>query len=286
MQKKNENPISAEPSVEDIEQMDYYDFMGYMEVPFFMVGGLESSERLAQLCDIKPNMRVLFIGCGTGESALNYVRKFDVNVAGIDIAEKMIEEANKRVHQEGLENKAEFKAGDAYDLDFPDKSFDIVISEFVSQFLDCSRAFPEFHRVLKPNGRLGINEMFKLDDIPPDAEKTVNEAEQIFRELTNLPFTLYSLEKWKQYFTDNGFIDLQSEEQLEIGSAISSREMIHDMGGWKGIFKMLGKMIKLMLKSKKIRKKFGMISKAKRRLISNRTTKKYVGYLLLSGRRK
>jgi len=44
-----------------------------------------------------------------------------------------------------------------------------MFTVFVSQFLDKQRAFPEFARVLKPQGYLGINEMYKADEIPPEA---------------------------------------------------------------------------------------------------------------------
>ncbi|MCW4048360.1 MAG: hypothetical protein NWE89_01355 [Candidatus Bathyarchaeota archaeon] len=36
-------PVKKEQlSIEEIEELGYYDFMGYMEVPFFNVGGVGS----------------------------------------------------------------------------------------------------------------------------------------------------------------------------------------------------------------------------------------------------
>ena len=49
------------------------------------------------------------------------------------------------------------------------------------------------------------------------------------------------------------------------------------------LFRTLVKMIKLAIKSKKIRKKFGLIDKAKRKLINNRKNTKYIGYILCLG---
>ena len=39
-------------SLEEIEELGYYDFMGYMEVPFFNIGGASSIDRLAELCQL------------------------------------------------------------------------------------------------------------------------------------------------------------------------------------------------------------------------------------------
>jgi hypothetical protein len=38
-------------SIEEIEDLGYYDFMGYMEVPFFNVGGAASIDRLTEVLD-------------------------------------------------------------------------------------------------------------------------------------------------------------------------------------------------------------------------------------------
>lgn len=46
---------------------------------------------------------------------------------------------------------------------------------------------------MKLGGCLGINEMYKADEIPPEAIDNVREGEQVFQELTELPFTLNSL---------------------------------------------------------------------------------------------
>ena len=39
-------------SISDVEELSYYDFMGYMNVPFFNIGGIGSIDRLAELCKI------------------------------------------------------------------------------------------------------------------------------------------------------------------------------------------------------------------------------------------
>ena len=34
-------------SIEELEELSYYDFMGYMDVSFFNIGGVRSIDRLA-----------------------------------------------------------------------------------------------------------------------------------------------------------------------------------------------------------------------------------------------
>jgi len=40
-------------SIKELEELSYYDFMGYMDVPFFNIGGVGSIDRLAELCEIR-----------------------------------------------------------------------------------------------------------------------------------------------------------------------------------------------------------------------------------------
>jgi hypothetical protein len=39
-------------SLEELEELSYYDFMGYMDVPVFNTGGVGSMDRLAELCQM------------------------------------------------------------------------------------------------------------------------------------------------------------------------------------------------------------------------------------------
>ncbi len=176
-------------SIEELEELSYYDFMGYMDVPFFNIGGVASIDRLAELCEIKESSEVLVVGCGTGGNSCYLAQTYGCHIIGIDIAEHMIQKAQLRAEELNLTDRVTFQFGDAYHLEFPSDSFDVVLTVFVSQFLDKQRAFPEFVRVMKTGGYLGINEMYKADEIPPEAIDNVREGEQVFQELTELPFS-------------------------------------------------------------------------------------------------
>lgn len=90
--------------------------------------------------------KVLDLGCGTGRMA-EYLRKFGAEVVGIDISEKMLEIARKKV------GSATFVQGDVEDLPFEDESFDMVVGAFLVVHLpELETCFREVYRVLKEGG--------------------------------------------------------------------------------------------------------------------------------------
>ena len=175
--------------------------------------------------------------------------------------------------------------GDAYGLGFPDASFDAVLTIFVSQFLEIDRAFPEFMRVLRPGGYLGINEMYRLENVPTEDSEKADYAEQVYRELTELPFSIRSPETWEKGFIDSGFSDVSVESFSEFLSAKTGLNMIKDLGGWLNLFKLLWKTFSLALKSKKIRARYSRMSKGKNVMLRDKRTSKYFGYVLGIGKK-
>ncbi|AKB20750.1 class I SAM-dependent methyltransferase [Methanosarcina sp. WH1] len=134
--------------------------------------------------------KVLTVGCGNGFSACFLARKIGCNVVGIDIAELFIEEAKERARRQSVSERVEFRVADTYALPFEAGTFDAVITEFVSQFLDRGRTFKEFAPVLKTEGYMGINEMYKEERISPKAAEEIAHAEKVFGEIIELPFSL------------------------------------------------------------------------------------------------
>lgn len=105
----------------------------------------------------QPGEQVLDIACGTGIVARSVVPmvKPDGSVTGLDMNPAMLEVACQQFSDncEGIE----WHAGQAERLPFPDHAFDLVICHHGLQFFkDRSAAVHEMHRVLRPNGRVGI----------------------------------------------------------------------------------------------------------------------------------
>ena len=270
-------------TVKEIEELGYYDFMGYMGVPFFNIGGAASMDKLAELCNIDEDTVVLDVGCGTGGNSCYLAQKHGCRVVGVDIAEHMIMYAEKRAKELGLTDRVSFQVGDAYSLELPDGGFDAVLTVFTSQFLEPAKAFPEFHRVLRQGGYLGINEMYRADQVPPEAVERVDYGEQVFRELTDLPFTLRSPSVWREAFEAAGFTGTVVEEYSNYMGQAESLSMIEEVGGWGRFLGILWEMLVLAVRSGKIRRRYGKISKGKRVLLRDRVASKYIGYILCAG---
>jgi len=114
--------------------------------------------RLLELVDVKPGERVLDVGTGTGAVAFDAARKVgaDGRVAGIDTSPRMLRRARENAAKSGVKN-VEFRKMNSSSLDWPDESFDAVISSLGQPEApwDVRPAFAEWHRVLVPGGRLG-----------------------------------------------------------------------------------------------------------------------------------
>lgn len=103
------------------------------------------------LPDHKP-LKVLDIGTGTGFFAI-LIAEQGHKVTGVDITPAMIEEARELAGERKLDIC--FEIMDAQNLDFPNESFDAVISRNLTWTLpDPGRAYAEWLRVLKPGGVL------------------------------------------------------------------------------------------------------------------------------------
>lgn len=99
---------------------------------------------------IKPQAKILDIGCGYGRTTVPLV-EMGFQVVGIDIVERMIVRA--RIYRPEID----FRLMSATDLDFPDNSFDYVLFSYngLDYIYPESRrhlALQEMFRVLRPDG--------------------------------------------------------------------------------------------------------------------------------------
>jgi SAM-dependent methyltransferase len=98
--------------------------------------------------------RSLEIGAGTGYFSLNLLQAGVVAEATCtDISPGMVDTLGRNAERLGLQVKA--ARADAESLPFADSSFDLVLGHAVLHHLpNLRRAFAEFHRVLRPGGRI------------------------------------------------------------------------------------------------------------------------------------
>ncbi len=184
------------------------------------------AEDLCESVPVKGGQRVLDIATGTGNAALAAARRF-ATVSAVDFVAQMVERGRQRAAAEGLE--IDFREGDAEALDFPDESFDVVLSTCGVMFApDQERAAAEMLRVCRPGGSIGmvnwtpeglVGAMFKafaaLNPPPAGVNSalrwgTLEGLRQLFGDkvsidapVKNLWWRMPSLDDWVAFFAPN-----------------------------------------------------------------------------------
>jgi ubiquinone/menaquinone biosynthesis C-methylase UbiE len=124
----------------------------------------KARDRCLELAAIQNGEDVLEVAVGTG---LAFERILAANPSGrnegIDLTDAMLIRADRKAVKSGT-NNYRLRIGDAYDLDFPDDSFDVLINNYMFDLLpqqDFLTVLEEFRRVLRPGGRLAMVNMTK-----------------------------------------------------------------------------------------------------------------------------
>jgi demethylmenaquinone methyltransferase/2-methoxy-6-polyprenyl-1,4-benzoquinol methylase len=98
---------------------------------------------------------VLDVACGTGDLTLAFADARPASVTGVDFTAQMLEVAREKSRRMGGREPV-YVQGDAMNLPFADRSFDIVsIAWGIRNVADPLKVLREFHRVLRPGGCCG-----------------------------------------------------------------------------------------------------------------------------------
>jgi SAM-dependent methyltransferase len=112
--------------------------------------------QLLDLAKLRDADKALDVGTGTGLVALRAAARVrSGSVVGIDHSPGMLAQASEKARQSGLEDVLSFQLMDAERLEFPDQSFDVVLSLYaLGHFPEPLAAIKQMYRVLRPGGRL------------------------------------------------------------------------------------------------------------------------------------
>lgn len=123
------------------------------------LGGVHAD--MIGLADLRPGLRVLDVGCGTGNLLLALGRRrLGVELVGLDPDLRALAAAGRKSGRAGV--AVDWRRGFAQELPFPDASLDRVFSSLMLHHLDPpakDELLAEVRRVLRPGGLLVLADM-------------------------------------------------------------------------------------------------------------------------------
>ncbi len=152
--------ISREQTRQNYDRMSrWYDLFASSEKKFTETG--------LQLLAIEPGEHVLEIGFGTGHALATLTQRVgDFGLAaGVELSPGMIAVTRER-QTKSSHRSAQMMQGDGTLLPFIHKSFDAVFLSFTLELFSDDEipvVLNECHRILKPEGRLGVVSLAKRD---------------------------------------------------------------------------------------------------------------------------
>lgn len=103
-----------------------------------------------------PNSKALVVGCSIG--GVTPLIRLGADATGVDISPEAIHRLNRAISTEGLQDRGRAVLMNAENLDFPEKSFDLICCTGVLHHLDTDAAAKSWARALKESGHVVMME--------------------------------------------------------------------------------------------------------------------------------
>lgn len=205
---------------DQVGRLDPYAFLAVLGKRVIHPGGRASTDQLLAWAKLRSGDRVLDIGCGVGTTAIRIARETGASVVAADVSPLMLERATRNVAKAGVDGVV-VEHANILDLPYADGSFDHVLAEAVTMFVDRPRAAAELARVCKPGGRVLATEF--CWSRPPSAQ-----AREIFLGQVCPGLQFDSVQEWVRIYSGAGLIDVRTESGPF--AMMTARGMLADEG--------------------------------------------------------
>jgi ubiquinone/menaquinone biosynthesis C-methylase UbiE len=111
--------------------------------------------------------RILDIGCGPGLQTIKLAKLTNGKIIGIDTHQPYLEQLEKSAKKEKLSDRIIILNQSMFDMDFPEKYFDIIWAEGSIFIIGFEKGLNKWRKFIKKNGYLAVHEMTWLKDNPP-----------------------------------------------------------------------------------------------------------------------
>lgn len=209
-----------------------------------LMNGLSYHSRIPlERLELEPGSRVLDVGCGWGDTAIQLARKVGPKgyVLGLDCVDQFLEKGRRDAAAAGLTN-VEFLDADVQTYPF-DPEYDLVFSRFGMMFFENPvAAMRNVRKALKPGGRLqfivwrtiddnewfGVPKQVVLDFLPPPGDDarscgpgpfSMANPDVVTKQLEIAGFTDVSFERLDGPVTVGDSVENAIQFQLALGPA-------------------------------------------------------------------
>ncbi|WP_462411812.1 class I SAM-dependent methyltransferase [Neobacillus sp. Marseille-QA0830] len=183
--------------------LTYIDFLAKFGVGGAHPGGIGLTKEMLSNEKVSKDSRILDAGCGTGQTTAFLYNEYKAEVYGLELNPIMVEKAKSRF--QGQQLPIQLTQGSVENIPFEENTFDFVLSESVLAFVNKPSAIQEFYRVLKPGGRVIVNEM--------TINQPLNEQEAAEIKQFYAIDSLLLEEDWEKIFKNAGFQDIEIKRQ-------------------------------------------------------------------------